>query len=181
MGNRASRGTEHGRSARNCSLGPISIRITVFALDVEPTSHPSAVSMLGAEPISPRSAVFQSTAERGNVGSGQLPNTAPRGDVDSSRAGNTAMAVNLGSRRSPALGKKRAHAHAQLKKRSTRRSTACNSWSGLRGSNPRPPPWQGGALPTALSPRDARSNYTRAPTAAQGLFSTFFDGGAIRQ
>ena len=27
------------------------------------------------------------------------------------------------------------------------------SWSGLRGSNPRPPPWQGGALPTALSPR----------------------------
>ena len=27
------------------------------------------------------------------------------------------------------------------------------AWSGLRGSNPRPPPWQGGALPTALSPR----------------------------
>lgn len=28
-----------------------------------------------------------------------------------------------------------------------------NQWSGLRDSNPRPPPWQGGALPTALSPR----------------------------
>ena len=27
------------------------------------------------------------------------------------------------------------------------------SWSGLRGSNPRPQPWQGCALPTALSPR----------------------------
>ena len=27
------------------------------------------------------------------------------------------------------------------------------TWSGLRGSNPRPPPWQGGALPTALSPQ----------------------------
>ena len=27
------------------------------------------------------------------------------------------------------------------------------AWSGLRGSNPRPPPWQGGALPTALSPQ----------------------------
>ena len=43
-----------------------------------------------------------------NVGSGRFPNTAPLGDVGSSRAGNTAMAVNLGSRRSPALGKKRA-------------------------------------------------------------------------
>ena len=27
-----------------------------------------------------------------------------------------------------------------------------NAWSGLRGSNPRPQPWQGCALPTALSP-----------------------------
>ena len=179
MGNRASRGAGRGRFARNRSLGPISTRITVFALDVEPTSHPSAVSMLGAEPISPRPAVSQSTATDTNVGSGQLPNTMPRGNVGSRRAGNTAMAgntaasVNLGSRRSPALGKKRAHAHAQLKKRSTRRSTACNSWSGLRGSNPRPPPWQGGALPTALSPRDARRNYTRPSKGAQELFFDF--------
>ena len=27
------------------------------------------------------------------------------------------------------------------------------SWSGLRGSNPPPPPWQGGALPNELNPR----------------------------
>ena len=166
---------------RNRSLGPISTRIAVFALGVEPTSYPSAVSMLDVEPTSPRSAVFQSTATDTNVGSGQLPNTMPRGNVGSRRAGNTAASVNLGSRRSPALGKKRAHAQAQLKKRSTRRSIACNSWSGLRGSNPRPPPWQGGALPTALSPRDARRNYTRPPKGAQELFSTFFDEGAIRQ
>ena len=26
-------------------------------------------------------------------------------------------------------------------------------WSGLRGSNPLPPPWQGGALPDELNPR----------------------------
>ena len=25
-------------------------------------------------------------------------------------------------------------------------------WSGLRGSNPPPPPWQGGALPNELNP-----------------------------
>ena len=27
-------------------------------------------------------------------------------------------------------------------------------WSGLRGSNPPPPPWQGGALPNELNPRN---------------------------
>ena len=27
------------------------------------------------------------------------------------------------------------------------------TWSGLRGSNPPPPPWQGGALPNELNPR----------------------------
>ena len=26
-------------------------------------------------------------------------------------------------------------------------------WSGLRGSNPLPPPWQGGALPDELNPQ----------------------------
>ena len=56
-------------------------------------------------------------------------------------------------------------------KRSTEWPTALNSWSGLRGSNPRPPPWQGGALPTALSPRDARTYYTRTSLHVQGLFS----------
>lgn len=46
-----------------------------------------------------------------------------------------------------------------------------NAWSGLRGSNPRPPPWQGGALPTALSPR------TRGIIYVTGLCdaSTFFE------
>ena len=29
----------------------------------------------------------------------------------------------------------------------------CFFWSGLRGSNPPPPPWQGGALPNELNPR----------------------------
>ena len=28
-----------------------------------------------------------------------------------------------------------------------------SKWSGRRGSNPRPPPWQGGALPVELLPR----------------------------
>ena len=33
-------------------------------------------------------------------------------------------------------------------------------WSGRRGSNPRPPPWQGDALPAELLPLDAnQSNY----------------------
>ncbi len=30
--------------------------------------------------------------------------------------------------------------------------TKCFVWSGLRGSNPPPPPWQGGALPNELNP-----------------------------
>src|ERR671925_415837 len=30
-------------------------------------------------------------------------------------------------------------------------------WSGRRDSNPRPPPWQGGALPTEPRPRDPQS------------------------
>ena len=37
------------------------------------------------------------------------------------------------------------------------------SWSGLRGSNPRPPPWQGGALPTALSPRRKKVLWGKVP------------------
>ena len=31
-----------------------------------------------------------------------------------------------------------------------------NKWSGRRGSNPLPPPWQGGALPDELRPHGAR-------------------------
>ena len=32
------------------------------------------------------------------------------------------------------------------------RFIAVSGWSGLRGSNPLPPPWQGGALPNELNP-----------------------------
>ena len=31
-------------------------------------------------------------------------------------------------------------------------------WSGLRGSNPPPPPWQGGALPNELNPQAVKKN-----------------------
>ena len=44
------------------------------------------------------------------------------------------------------------------------------AWSGLRGSNPRPPPWQGGALPTALSPQAQRIIYGKPrPRASPNL------------
>src|SRR5256886_15260349 len=36
------------------------------------------------------------------------------------------------------------------------------SWSGRRDSNPRPPPWQGGALPTEPRPR-VRPEFTSGP------------------
>ena len=45
----------------------------------------------------------------------------------------------------------------QLRKSSIEKSTLLQEcfflWSGLRGSNPPPPPWQGGALPNELNPR----------------------------
>ena len=47
-----------------------------------------------------------------------------------------------------------------------------NSWSGLRGSNPRPQPWQGCALPTALSPR-AGINIRKPPTECKNFFEQF--------
>ena len=45
-------------------------------------------------------------------------------------------------------------------------------WSGLRGSNSLPPPWQGGALPDELSPRN-KKYYSKAPSFCQAFF-TFF-------
>ncbi len=33
-------------------------------------------------------------------------------------------------------------------------------WSGLRGSNSLPPPWQGGALPDELNPHTSNVTYT---------------------
>ena len=37
-------------------------------------------------------------------------------------------------------------------KKTLRKGVFFNYWSGLRGSNPPPPPWQGGALPNELNP-----------------------------
>ena len=45
-------------------------------------------------------------------------------------------------------------------------------WSGLRGSNSLPPPWQGGALPDELSPRN-KEYYSKASPFCQAFF-TFF-------
>ena len=41
----------------------------------------------------------------------------------------------------------------RLKERGYERSIRTHKWSGLRGSNPPPPPWQGGALPNELNPQ----------------------------
>ena len=41
--------------------------------------------------------------------------------------------------------------------------TSCSIWSGLRGSNSLPPPWQGGALPDELSPRNKEYSIRRMP------------------
>ena len=42
--------------------------------------------------------------------------------------------------------------HAEINKKGRLLADPSNSWSGQRGSNPRPPPWQGGALPTEPCP-----------------------------
>ena len=52
------------------------------------------------------------------------------------------------------------------------RPALCIAWSGLRGSNPRPQPWQGCALPTALSPR-AGINIRKPPTECKNFFEQF--------
>ena len=39
-----------------------------------------------------------------------------------------------------------------------------NKWSGKRGSNPPPPPWQGGALPNELFPRVVPQSGVEPPT-----------------
>ena len=61
-------------------------------------------------------------------------------------------------------------ASGRLKRKKRRSSERRNKdWSGQRGSNPRPPPWQGGALPTEPCPR-ARKYYTQTPALAQHHF-----------
>ena len=42
-------------------------------------------------------------------------------------------------------------------------------WSGLRGLNSLPPPWQGGALPNELNPQNGASGRNR--TNDTGIFS----------
>ena len=49
------------------------------------------------------------------------------------------------------------------------RKLRAHEWSGLRGSNPPPPPWQGGALPNELNPRNGASGRNR--TNDTGIFS----------
>ena len=45
-------------------------------------------------------------------------------------------------------------------------------WSGRRGSNSLPPPWQGGALPDELRPRNG-CYYIEPENKCQGVFSIF--------
>ena len=47
--------------------------------------------------------------------------------------------------------------------------SAYKKWSGLRGSNSLPPPWQGGALPDELNPHIGASGRNR--TNDTGIFS----------
>ncbi len=47
--------------------------------------------------------------------------------------------------------------------------SGCCLWSGLRGSNSLPPPWQGGALPDELKPQNGASDRNR--TNDTGIFS----------
>ena len=61
--------------------------------------------------------------------------------------------------------------------------SAGNEWSGLRGSNSLPPPWQGGALPDELNPHFGASGRNR--TNDTGIFSPLlyqlsYRGGAER-
>ena len=50
---------------------------------------------------------------------------------------------------------------------------SCFNWSGLRGSNSLPPPWQGGALPDELSPRN-RIYFSRCLALCQVFSFVFF-------
>ena len=50
--------------------------------------------------------------------------------------------------------------YSQKKKKALTKE--CLHWSGLRGSNPPPPPWQGGALPNELNPQVFNSRSVRA-------------------
>ena len=67
----------------------------------------------------------------------------------------------------------RRHVTKKVDRRSCIDRPSRSQWSGRRGSNPRPRPWQGRALPAEPRPR-ARKNNTETPYPWQVLFSTFF-------
>ena len=57
-----------------------------------------------------------------------------------------------------------------VQKEKTAQLLYCLSWSGWRGSNPLPPPWQGGALPDELHPHFIGAS-GRNRTTDTGIFS----------
>ena len=60
--------------------------------------------------------------------------------------------------------------HRFVQKEKTAQFLYCLSWSGWRGSNPLPPPWQGGALPDELHPHFIGAS-GRNRTTDTGIFS----------
>ena len=60
------------------------------------------------------------------------------------------------------------------KKQDTRLGVLSLFWSGLRGSNSLPPPWQGGALPDELSPREQERSYQIISLLSTLLFQIFY-------
>ena len=63
------------------------------------------------------------------------------------------------------------HTRNPLHEKSTASAVLC-SWSGLRGSNPPPRPWQGRALPNELNPQSIKNGASgRNRTNDTGIFS----------
>ena len=56
---------------------------------------------------------------------------------------------------------------SQTPLRKLKRLASVRDWSGRRGSNPRPAPWQGAALPTEPLPLDYGRDYSTAPARMQ--------------
>ena len=59
------------------------------------------------------------------------------------------------------------------KRKRTSKADVLSLWSGQRGSNSLPPPWQGGALPDELCPRDKEYS-SKEICPCQGVASKFF-------
>ena len=67
--------------------------------------------------------------------------------------------------------------HFARNEKSRLKSALCKQWSGQRGSNPRPQPWQGCALPTEPCPL-AMKYYTQNRRGVQGSISKNIRAGA---